>query len=829
MHVPLTIKSFYIYMRIFLFSLIFCSITIGAYSQEFKVSGYIKDASTGQTLPGVSVYTDETRQGAATDVNGFYSFSIHAGSYHLHLSILSYRDTIIPIKVSANIHVNISLASSSENAQEVKITADRPDKNVTGSQMGTIKLDTKDLKTIPVFFGEPDILKVIQLLPGVMSGGDANTGFYVRGGGPDQNLVLLDGATVYNAGHLLGFFSIFNSDALSSVELTKGNMPANFGGRISSVLDIQSKDGDMDGIHVNGGIGLIASHLTIQGPIKKDTASFIFSVRRTYLDIFLQPPILSKTSAFYGTKYYFYDLNGKINWNLSKKDQLSVSGYFGQDVFTFDDADAGFGAQVPWGNGIAAINWSHIYSDKVISNLSLDYTDYNFKFGGTESGFSFSLFSGIHDYHAKYNFDWMPTIKHHIKYGLEYTLHVFIPSEISADEPSVNFSINSVQKLYGNEGAAYITDAFELSDRIKIEGGLRYSIFQQIGPFDRYNQNSQGVNIDTIHYKTFQNIALYGGLEPRISFRYQLNGESSIKMGYSRNIQYIHLASISSVSLPTDIWFPSTSMVQPTTGDQYALGYYRNFKDNLYESSIETYYKDMHNLIEYKNGVTPDQNSSANPDENFTFGNGQAYGFEFFLKKKSGRFNGWIGYTLSWTNETFADLNNGQTFYAKYDRRNDISAVANFQLNDRWTFSSVFVFASGEALTMPSGWYIVEGNLLQQYTSVNGYRLAPYDRLDLAATYTPDRKNRLAKRQQRFESKMQKKGIDTPYVDRRPKWEKNFKTSWTFSVYNAYDRYNPYFIYFDIHGNIYNNSLTIQAKQVSLFPVLPSVMWNFNF
>ncbi len=816
-------------MRILLFSLFLFTQAFQSFSQEYKLSGYIKDAVTGQTLPGASVYTDETHVGGSTDVNGFYSFTVAAGNYHLHVAILSYRDTIIPIKVNSNMHFNIGIYSSAINSEVVTVTGDRPDKNVSSSQMGTIKLETKDLKTIPVFFGEPDILKVIQLLPGVQSGGDANTGFYVRGGGPDENLVLLDGATVYNAGHLLGFFSIFNSDALSSVELTKGNMPANYGGRISSILDIQSKDGDMEHYHASGGIGLIASHVTIQGPIKKDTASFIFSVRRTYLDVFLRPPILTTSSPFYGTKYYFYDLNGRITWRISKKDQLSVSGYFGQDVFTFADAEAGFSAQVPWGNALASINWGHIFSDKVISNLTVNYSDYNFKFNGSDAGFSFSLFSGIHDYHTKYNFDWIPNKKHHVKFGLEYTLHAFIPSEIGAQEPSVNFSISSVQKLYANEGGIYITDNFDLSNRIKIEAGLRYSIFQQIGPFDRYNLNAQNIIIDTIHYKTFQNIALYGGLEPRISMRFQVNGVSSIKLGYSHNIQYIHLASISSVSLPTDIWFPSTSLVQPTSGNQYALGYYRNFKDNLYESSIETYYKNMSNLIEYKNGFTPDQNSSTNPDENFTFGSGQAYGIEFFLKKKAGRFNGWIGYTLSWTTETFADLNSGQTFYAKYDRRHDISAVANYQLNDRWTFSSVFVYASGEALTMPVGWFIIEGNLVQQFTSVNNYRLSPYNRLDLAATYTPDKQKRMQKRQQRFENRMKKKGLDTPYVDKRPQWIKNLKTSWTFSIYNVYNRYNPYFIYFDIHGNVYNNSLTIGAKQVSLFPALPSVTWNFEF
>ncbi len=382
-------------MRIFLFSF-FCLFTgLNALSQEYKVSGYIKDAATGQTLPGTSVYTDETHVGGATDMNGFYSFNVSAGKYHLHIALISYRDTVIPVKVYSNIHLNVNLNSSAVNSQEVTVTGDRPDKNVESSHMGTLKLETKDLKTIPVFFGEPDILKVIQLLPGVQSGGDANTGFYVRGGGPDENLVLLDGATVYNAGHLLGFFSIFNSDALSSVELTKGNMPANYGGRISSVLDIQSKDGDMDRIHASGGIGLIASHFTIQGPIKKDTAGFIFSVRRTYVDAFMRPPIINTSSPFYVTKYYLNDLNGKITWNISKKDRLSVSGYFGQDVFMFADAQAGFSAQVPWGNGIASINWAHIYSEKVISNLELNYTDYNFKFNGAEDGFSFSLFSGI--------------------------------------------------------------------------------------------------------------------------------------------------------------------------------------------------------------------------------------------------------------------------------------------------------------------------------------------------------------------------------------------------------------------------------------------------
>jgi hypothetical protein len=803
-----------------------------AFSQQFVLSGYIKDAANRQTIPGASVYVQETTEKAtATDSKGYYKLSLQSGTYHLHISFIGYRDTVILVKLTSDKTVNIGIQSTAINEKEVRISAEKANNNVSSSQMGSIMLQTKDIKTIPVFMGEPDILKVIQLLPGVQGAGDANTGLYVRGGGPDQNLVMLDGATVYNAGHLLGFFSIFNSDAISNVELIKGNMTANYGGRISSVLDIQSKEGDLEHYHVNGGIGLIASHVTVQGPIKKDTGAFIISARRTYIDVFLQKPFIQPSSDFYGTKYYFYDLNGSVTYHLSEKNILSATGYFGQDVFNFTDNQGGdFGANIPWGNAIASLTWKHIFGEKLVLSTSLNYTDYNFSFSGTESGFNFTLFSGIHDYQSKINFDWNPNPKHHVKFGTEYIFHVFVPSAISAQEQSVNFNSNDIMRLYANEAGIYVADEFDLSARIRINAGLRYSLFQQIGPFDRYILNPQGIAIDTIHYNTLQNVAFYQGLEPRLSVRYQLSADASIKAGYSHNYQYVHLASISSVSLPTDIWFPSTSIVHPQIGDQYAIGYYKNFKDNMFESSIETYYKNMQNLIEYKNGVTPEANVGSNPDDNFTFGTGQAYGVEFFFKKRIGKLNGWIGYTLAWTTENFPDLNNGQTFYAKYDRRHDLSVIVNYQLNARWTFSSVFVFASGEALTMPVGWYVIEGSLVEEYGSENGYRMAPYDRLDVAATYTPDKERSTERRKERWEARMQKSGGgDTVYVDKRPLWLKNLHTSWTFSIYNVYNRYNPYFIYFDITGNIYNNNLTIQAKQVSLFPILPSVTWNFNF
>ncbi len=809
---------------LFLLTLLFTFSPAG-FAQQFKVYGYVKDAGNGETLPGVSVFVDELKQGAATDINGYYTFSVPEGTYHLHVSLISYKDTIIVIKVSKDIKIDVSVVSNAINAKTVNVVGLKANNNVESAKMGTITLEAKDLKTIPVFFGEQDILKVIQLLPGVQSAGDANTGFYVRGGGPDENLVLIDGATVYNAGHLLGFFSIFNSDALSSVSLIKGDMPSNYGGRISSVLDITAKEGDLEQIHASGGIGLIASHLTVQGPIKKDTAGFIVSARRTYVDLFMQKPIIPASSAFSGTSYFFYDLNAKLHYRFSPHDQISGTGYYGQDNFKFSDAQVGFSTKVPWGNAIASINWNHIFNDKLLSTASLSYSSYTFSFSGAESGFNFSLFSGIHDYHFKENIDWIPSKKNHFKFGAEYTFHVFIPSAVSAQEPNVNFSTSDVVHLYSNEIGVYATDEWSVSELFKIEAGLRYSIFEQIGPFTRYNENSQGQVTDTVTYKSLQPVVTYGGLEPRFSARYTLDENSSIKAGFSRNYQYIHLASISAISLPTDIWVPCTSLVPPSVGDQYALGYYRNFRENIYESSVEVYYKHMTNLLEYKDGVTPESGISADPDENFTLGTGQAYGAEFFLKKKVGKFNGWIGYTLSWTTENFPDLNNGQTFYAKYDRRSDISVVANYKLSDRWTFSGVFVYASGNALTMPDAWFIIEGQLVEEYGERNGYRLAPYNRLDLSATYTTDAK----KRAMRHQAKWEAANPGATYVENRPTWQKNWHTSWSFSVYNVYNEYNPYFIYLSVTGNVYNNTLNIQAKQVSLFPVLPSISWNFDF
>jgi hypothetical protein len=818
-------------MRKIFFAIVFLVLAVPALAQTYTLSGYVKDADNGQTIPGASVYADELKEkGTATNGKGYYNLALPSGNYHIHISFIGYKDTVLPVNIIADKKISFVIKSTTIEEKTVDIVGVKANNNVVSSQMGAITLQTKDIKTIPVFMGEPDILKVIQLLPGVQGAGDANTGLYVRGGGPDQNLILLDGATVYNAGHLLGFFSIFNSDAIDNVELIKGNMPANYGGRISSVLDIQSKDGDMEHYHANGSIGLIASHITIQGPIKKDTSALIISARRTYIDLFMRKPFISPSSGFYGTTYYFYDLNAKLNYRFSAKNQLSLTGYYGRDVFNFDDSKEGFSANIPWGNAIGDLTWTHIFNDKLLMTNSLNFTAYNFTFTGAESGFNFSLFSGIHDFQYKLNFDWVPSEHQHIKYGVDYILHVFVPSAVSAQEQSVNFSTSSIMHLYANEAAAFATDEFDLGKRIQIDAGLRYSIFQQIGPFDRYVLNAQSVPIDTIHYKALQNVALYSGLEPRFSMRFQLGPDASVKAGYSRNYQYIHLASISSISLPTDIWFPCTSIVKPQIGDQYALGFYKNFKDNMFESSVEVYFKNMQNLIEYKDGVTPEANAGSNPDENFTFGTGQAYGAEFFFKKRVGKLNGWVGYTLAWTTETFPDLNNGQTFYAKYDRRHDVSVVVNYELNKRWTFSSVFVYATGEALTMPEGWYIIEGTLVEEYGDRNGYRMAPYDRLDLAARYTPDREKRLEKRREKWIAKQKGAGVEDPvYMDKRPQWEKNLKTSWTFSVFNVYNRYNPYFIYFDISGNVYNGNLNIQAKQVSLFPILPSISWDFQF
>jgi len=770
--------------------------------ERFTISGYVREARSGETVFGATVYIKETLQGTQTNQYGFYSLTVPMGKYTLVFSYIGFEEQQFEIALERNTQKNVELKEKTIETKEVLISAEgqQADHNVSSTQMGQEKIEVDQLKKLPTFMGEVDILKSIQLLPGVQSGGEGNTGYYVRGGSLDQNLILLDEATVYNASHLFGFFSVFNADAIQNATFTKGGIPAQYGGRLSSVLDIQMKEGNNKAFHVDGGLGPVASRLTVQGPIKKDTSSFIVSGRRTFIDLFLRPPFISKNSPANGNIYFFYDVNAKVNYRLSDKDRLFLSGYFGRDVFHFNSPSTDFSIDVPWGNTTGTARWNHLFNPKLFMNVSLIYTDYNFQFEGGQDNFSFKLFSGITDYHAKTDFSWFPLLGHNIHFGVDYVFHVFVPSNASAKSGDVVFDLGKVLRQYAHDGAIYINDEFDLTDKLKLSAGARETYFAQVGPFDRFVKDpNTGLTVDTIHYAGGQTVKAYLHTEPRISLRYSINNTSSVKASFTQIYQYLHLASLSSISLPTDLWVPSSDRVQPQFGTQYAIGYFRNFKNNAYETSVEVYYKDMQHQIEYAPGSLPENTVNDNADNNFVFGRGWSYGAEFFIKKATGRFNGWIGYTLAFTKRQFPDLNDGVEYYAKHDRRHDVSIVLAYDFNDRWTFGATWVYATGDLNTIPLSVYFVNGRIVYDYgKTIYNYRMPPYHRMDVSATL-------------------------------RNKSTKKFRSSWTFSVFNVYDRYNPYIIYLNDESDYTKGIFKIQAKQVSLFPIIPSVTYNFSF
>lgn len=779
---------------------------------KYTLSGYIKDAETGEVLIGATVLIRELSKGVSTNTYGFYSITVPEGEYNIRFSYIGYKEVDKNIALTQDTRMNIELGSTSQLMEEIVITGEKEDKNTTGTQMGTIELDMEKIKKLPAFMGEVDILKTIQFLPGVQSAGEGNTGFYVRGGGPDQNLILLDEATVYNASHLFGFFSVFNADAIKSVELIKGGMPANYGGRLASVIDIGMKEGNYKEYKVDGGIGLIASRLTVQGPIKKDTSSFIISGRRTYIDV-LAEPLIKPTSAFKGSGYYFYDLNAKVNWRLSDKDRLFVSGYFGRDVFSFKNKDLGFNMRIPWGNATGSARWNHLFNDKLFVNTTAIFSDYDFAFEAIQDEFEMILSSGIRDWNLKSDFTWFPNPRHNVKFGVNYIFHRFTPSSVSAKQGETVFDVGGIQRMYANEGALYIMDDFDLTDKLKLNAGLRYSAFQHIGPFTRYYVNNRNQTDSTKMYEKAKTVKFWQGLEPRLAMRYLFKDNSSIKAGFTHNYQYIHMASVSGVSLPTDVWFPSSDVVKPQIGTQYSLGYFRNFKENLYEASVEVYYKDLKNLIEYKEGVSPGDDIDNNVDNQLTFGDGYSYGAEFFIKRRYGKLNGWIGYTWSKTMRKFEEINAGNWFPAKYDRRHDLSVIVQYDLTARWSFGAAFVYATGNAATLPQQRYFWEGEILVIYGERNSFRLPAYHRADVSITL-------------HGKTHKEYKDAETGEVKRQPK---RFISDWNFSAYNVYNRANPYFIYFGNEGNFNEGNFKVSAFQVSLFPILPSVTWNFSF
>lgn len=780
----------------FAVTILLLTIQIITWGQKYTISGYIRDKKTGEDLPGANVYVEEIKKGTSTNIYGFFSITLPKGNYNLKISYIGYGDIAKKITLDKDIKLNFTLEEAVIQASEIIVTGENKNKNVESVQMSTYRLPVETIKEIPSFMGEVDVLKSIQLLPGVQSSGEGNSGFYVRGGGPDQNLILLDNAVVYNAGHLFGFFSIFNADAIKDVNLIKGGAPANYGGRLSSVLDISMKEGNNQSYHVDGGIGIISSRLTVQGPIKKDTSSFLISGRRTYIDILTKPFINGKMK---GTGYYFYDLNAKINYRFSENNRLFLSGYFGRDVFSFKNSDDGFGAKFPWGNTTLTARWNHVFSQKLFQNLTATFSNYNFTFEANQSDFEFKMYSGVKDYALSLDYTYLPNVLHAIKFGCQYTFHDFKPSGASARIGNTNFDTGKIIHYYAHDVAIYAHDEIDLSEKIKVSLGIRPTLFQHIGPFTRYVLNDQRQAKDTIEYKSFEPIATYKNIEPRISLRYAINKSTSVKVSYSQNYQYIQLASMSSATLPTDLWIPSTDKIKPQFSVQYAAGFFKNLKNDHYETSVELYYKTMKNLIDYKEGLTSDDNMANNPDNNFTFGTGKSYGAEFFVKRRFGKLNGWMGYTIAKTTRLFPEINNGKEYPAKYDRRHDLSVVLTYNLNKKWNFGAVFVYATGDATTMPISRYFIEGRIVNEYGERNSYRLAPYHRADVSVTYN--------------------------FPDKGKKW----KSSLNFSIYNVYNRMNPYFIYIDTKTDLQNYSITTTAKQVSLFSILPSITYNFNF
>jgi hypothetical protein len=766
--------------------------------QKFTWKGYVKDSLSGETLINASVIVDNESRGVTTNQYGYFSITLSKGSYKLIFSYIGYESKIIDLDFKKDVAQDVLLLPVSSTIKDVTVSASSEKRldNVKSAQMGQIDLSINTIKSVPAFMGETDILKTLQLLPGVRNAGEGNSGFYVRGGGPDQNLILLDEAVVYNTGHLFGFFSVFNSDAVKNLTLIKGGMPPQYGGRLSSVIDIAMKDGNVNKTQVDAGIGLIASRFSIQGPFIKNKASYIISARRTYVDLLIKP-FVPKSSSFYGSGYYFYDLNAKMNYQVSNNDHLYLSGYFGRDKFDFNNKRRSFSTSIPWGNSTATFRWNHSYSKKLFSNVSLIYNDYKFDFLGSQNNFNFGLSSGIKDWNAKADIDYFASTSHKVKFGAQYTYHTFYPSVASGNEDSVIFHPNNTQKKYANEYGIYIQDDWDVTKRVKINYGIRYSAFQQVGPYTKYTTDANGNKLDSNFYGSGKVVKAYGGFEPRFSIRYTLDDNSSIKASVTRNLQYIHLVSNAGTTLPTDIWVPSTYRVKPQDGILYAAGYFRNFSNNMFETSLELYYKTMTNQIEYKEGYTPDL---SDPEESFVFGKGWSYGSELFINKVKGRLTGWIGYTLSWSWRQFPDLNDGMKYPSKYDRRHDLSVVGIYEISKKWKVSSTFVFGTGNAISLPERFYFVDGVLTQEYSSINAYRMKPYHRLDLAATYTP--------------------------VHKKPR---KYTDSWVFSIYNVYSRQNPYFYYFDQTGNVSNGTLTVTAKQVSLFPILPAVTWNVHF
>jgi len=744
------------------------------------VSGTIIDMTTGETIIGAMVYVRNTQNTyqAISNEYGFYSLTLPDGKHNVIFSMLGYSADTLQIRLTESMRINHSLRPDSYKLAEVVVSAGKKNDNVRRTDIGVQRVDVMATSKIPVLFGEKDIMKTIQLFPGVKSAGEGNSGFYVRGGSADQNLILLDEAGVYNASHLLGFFSTFNSDAIKDVSIIKGNIPAQYGGRLSSVLDVKMKEGNNQDFSASGGLGLISSRLSVEGPLINNKSSFIVSARRSYADVFL-----GLTDKYKNNTLYFYDLNAKLNFKINDKNRVFVSGYLGRDMLGLNDEYT-----IDWGNISGTLRWNSIISPKIFSNTSLIYSNYDYKVMLESGNTVFNIISNIEDLNFKEEIQLFPDSKSIVKIGINSIYHAITPSRFEGS----GFNAPVRESRYSLENAAYINGSFKLGKSLTMDIGARFSAYTILGG-DTYNIFEEGLLTDSIKLSKGDIGKTYMFLEPRMQFSIMLGDRSSIKGGYARNTQNMHLLSNAMSSSPIDQWVGNSYNVKPEISDQVSLGYFLNMRDCKYEFSVETYYKYMQNQVDFRDGA--DLYTIPDIESELRYGIGRAYGVELLLQKMTGKFSGWIGYTLSRVERKIDSINKNEWYVAKQDKTHDLTLVANWQITPSWVISGLFVYNTGNAVTFPSGKYIIDGKTVYYYTERNGYRMPAYHRADICATYFKKRRGK-------------------------------FESSWNFSLYNLYGRENAYLIEFETDPD---DDTRTRAVKTSLFRWVPSITYNFKF
>ncbi len=754
---------------------------------KITISGNITDKKTGEDLIGATVFVKELQNGTSSNVYGFYSISLEKGDYTLVFSYIGYQQLEKTINLTEDITLNIELEPTNQELEEVVVTGTALDANVTRTTMSTVKMDVKTINKIPALMGEVDIIKAIMLLPGVQTIAEGSSGFSVRGGSMDQNLIQLDEATVYNASHLMGFFSVFNNDAIKGVELYKGDIPASSGGRLSSLLDVRMRDGNVKKISARGGVGTISSRLTLEGPILKDKASFLISGRRTYADIFIR---MFGREEMRDSRIYFYDFNTKFNYRVNNNNRIFISGYYGRDIFKNSDFKMG------WGNQTTSVRWNHLFSKKLFTNFTFLYSNFDYELGVPEGqSNSFEWKSNLKDYSGKADFTFYLNSENTIKFGLSSIYHKFKPGTAKGiGNESIGNEL-AVQDNQALESGIYLSNEQKIGSRFTFKYGLRFSHFANVGKTYIYNFDENYEPTDSTFYGKGEFFSPYYGLEPRFGAVYLLNEVSSIKASYSRTRQYVHLGQNSTAGTPFDVWFPSSPNVKPQLADQVAVGYFRNFLDNTIEGSVEVYYKKMQNSIDFKDHAELLLNQYFEGE--LRFGSAEAYGVEFLANYHLKKFSGWVSYTLSKTTKTIDGINDGNPYPAVYDKPHNISIIVNYEMSKRWSFGATWVYNTGSAVTFPTGRFVYGNKVLPIYSTRNGYRLPDYHRLDVSATWK-----------------------------RKEKPGQKWSYEWNFSVYNAYGRKNPWVINFKQEPGDPNKTY---AEMLYLFSYVPAITFNFLF